>query len=82
MEKVTLADLINYAYEDNPAKIQSSFDSIMADKIQQSLQQKRIEIANSLFNNGENEVDGEEQVEDEEVVSDEENSETEEEESE
>ena len=41
-----VSDLVRYAYEGQPAKMQDVFNELMASRVYDSIQQKKIEVAN------------------------------------
>jgi hypothetical protein len=45
-----VSDLVRYAYEGQPAKMQDVFNELMAGRIYDSIQQKKVEVAQSFFN--------------------------------
>ena len=45
-----VSDLVKHAYEDQPAKMQDVFNEIMLNKVYDSIQQKKIEVAQAFFN--------------------------------
>lgn len=63
-----VSDLVRYAYEGQPAKMQDVFNELMAGRIYDSIQQKKVEVAQSFFNRDREEaeldIDTEEEDED------------------
>ena len=57
-------DLLRYAYEGQPSKVQDVFNELMMGKLYDSIQQKKIEVAQNFFGTS-NEVDSEEDYSDE-----------------
>ena len=55
-----VSDLVRYAYEGQPAKMQDVFNELMAGRIYDSIQQKKVEVAQSFFNK---DKDKEEEIE-------------------
>ena len=45
-----VSDLVRYAYEGQPAKMQDVFNELMAGRIYDSIQQKKVEVAQRFFN--------------------------------
>jgi len=45
-----VSDLVRYAYEGQPAKMQDVFNELMAGRIYDSIQQKKVEVAQNFFN--------------------------------
>lgn len=70
-----VSDLVRYAYEGQPAKMQDVFNELMSGRTYDSIQQKKIEVAQTFFNsrNSEN-IDQDDQVDQEEETEDGENS--------
>jgi hypothetical protein len=60
-----VSDLVRYAYEGQPAKMQDVFNELMAGRVYDSIQQKKIEVANRFFSPNEQEVNLDTQEEDE-----------------
>jgi hypothetical protein len=60
-----LSDLVRYAYEGQPAKMQDVFNELMVGRVHDSIQQKKIEVANRFFSPDEQEVDSDTEKEDE-----------------
>ena len=56
-----VSDLVRYAYEGQPAKMQDVFNELMAGRLYDSIQQKKVEVAQRFFGPDEKE---EEQQED------------------
>jgi len=52
-----VSDLVRYAYEGQPAKMQDVFNELMAGRIYDSIQQKKVEVAQSFFNRDQEEAD-------------------------
>ena len=44
-----VSDLVRYAYEGQPAKMQDVFNELMAGRIYDSIQQKKVEVAQRFF---------------------------------
>ena len=57
-----VSDLVRYAYEGQPAKMQDVFNELMAGRLYDSIQQKKVEVAQRFF--GPDEKEEEEQQED------------------
>lgn len=60
-----VSDLVRYAYEGQPAKMQDVFNELMAGRVYDSIQQKKIEVANRFFSPKEQEANLDTQEEDE-----------------
>jgi hypothetical protein len=52
-----VSDLVRYAYEGQPAKMQDVFNELMAGRIYDSIQQKKVEVAQSFFNKNKEEAE-------------------------
>jgi hypothetical protein len=59
-----VSDLVRYAYEGQPAKMQDVFNELMAGRLYDSIQQKKVEVAQNFFNRDKEELDTEEEDED------------------
>ena len=59
-----VSDLLRYAYEGQPSKVQDVFNELMMGKLYDSIQQKKIEVAQNFFGTA-TEVDSEEDYSDE-----------------
>ena len=57
-----VSDLVRYAYEGQPAKMQDVFNELMAGRIFDSIQQKKVEVAQRFF--GPNDKEQEQQEDD------------------
>ena len=57
-----VSDLVRYAYEGQPAKMQDVFNELMAGRIYDSIQQKKVEVAQRFF--GPNDKEQEQQEDD------------------
>jgi hypothetical protein len=44
-----VSDLVRYAYEGQPAKMQDVFNELMAGRLYDSIQQKKVEVAQRFF---------------------------------
>ena len=44
-----VSDLVRYAYEGQPAKMQDVFNELMAGRLYDSIQQKKVEVAQHFF---------------------------------
>ena len=60
-----MSDLVRYAYEGQPAKMQDVFNELMVGRVYDSIQQKKIEVANRFFSPDEQKVDSDTEKEDE-----------------
>lgn len=45
-----VSDLVRYAYEGQPAKMQDVFNELMAGRLYDTIQQKKVEVAQRFFN--------------------------------
>ena len=52
-----VSDLVRYAYEGQPAKMQDVFNELMASRVYDSIQQKKIEVANHFLSPKEQEIE-------------------------
>ena len=59
-----VSDLVRYAYEGQPAKMQDVFDELMAGRLYDSIQQKKVEVAQRFFNKDTEEFVSQEEDED------------------
>lgn len=48
-QQYEVSDLIKYAYEGQPAKVQDVFNELMMGRVYDSIQNKKIEVAQSYF---------------------------------
>lgn len=55
MSEYTTFDIINAAVDGNALEVKDAFDSILADRIEELLVQKKVEIAQSYFETSEGE---------------------------
>lgn len=63
-QQYEISDLVKLAYEDQPAQMQDVFNELMMSRVQDSIDQRKYEIAQNFFNSAhEAEVDYEEQEE-------------------
>ena len=60
-----MSDLVRYAYEGQPAKMQDVFNELMVGRVYDSIQQKKIEVANRFFSPDDQKVDSDTEKEDE-----------------
>lgn len=58
-----VSDLVRYAYEGQPAKMQDVFNELMAGRIYDSIQQKKVEVAQTFFNKDEEDLETKEEDE-------------------
>jgi hypothetical protein len=63
MDDVTVQDLISLSYEQKPIDFQNAFNALMSDKITSVIDDKKIEVAQSMFG-GQEEEDTETELED------------------
>ncbi|NDC22676.1 MAG: hypothetical protein EB078_08945 [Proteobacteria bacterium] len=59
-QQYEVSDLVRYAYEGQPAKMQDVFDELMKGRLYDSIQQKKIEVAQRFFGPGDQEEPQEE----------------------
>lgn len=59
-----VSDLVRYAYEGQPAKMQDVFNELMAGRIFDSIQQKKVEVAQRFFGPNDKEQEQEQQEDD------------------
>jgi len=45
-----VSDLVRYAYASQPAKVQDVFNELMMGRVFDSIQQKKVEVAQQFFN--------------------------------
>jgi hypothetical protein len=45
-----VSDLVRYAYEGQPSKVQDVFNELMMGRVFDSIQQKKVEVAQQFFN--------------------------------
>lgn len=59
-------DLINLSFEQKPVDFQNAFNSVMNNKISSAIDDKKLEVAQTMFNNysDESETDQEDQEQD------------------
>ena len=48
-QQYEVSDLVRYAYEGQPAKMQDVFNELMAGRLYDSIQQKKVEVAQRFF---------------------------------
>jgi len=72
VQQYGVTDLVRYAYEGQPAKMQDVFNELMSGRTHDSIQQKKIEVAQTFFNSKNSETT--DSVEQEEDTEDGENS--------
>ena len=80
MDDVTVQDLITHAFDQKPIEFQNAFNSIMLDKVSAAIDDKKLEVAQSMFNPEYNDDSENDEVEDEGDVEDQEQEEVPEEE--
>jgi hypothetical protein len=61
----TLADLIRFSSDQKPIEFGNAFQSIMQDKVSQAINDRKLSIAQSLYNNQQEEDDVELELDDE-----------------
>ncbi len=67
MTDKTTTDLIVHTLEQKPIDFQQTFDDLLRDRLQDTIQAKKMELAKNIFNNSSYEEE-EEDVDDEDVV--------------
>ena len=55
MDNEQIQDLIAYAYDQKPIEFQNSFNDLMASRLATAVDAKKIEVAQSIFSNEEQE---------------------------
>ena len=70
MDDVTVQDLISLSYEQKPIEFQNAFNSLMSDRIASAINDKKIEVAQSMYNDHEEveEIEDEQEFEDTEIT--------------
>ena len=70
MDDVTVQDLISLSYEQKPIEFQNAFNSLMSDRITAAINDKKIEVAQSMYNDHEEveEIEDEQEIEDTEIT--------------
>ena len=58
-----VSDLVRHAYEGQPAKMQDVFNELMAGRIYDSIQQKKVKVAQRFFNKDTEEFNSQEEDE-------------------
>jgi hypothetical protein len=64
-KQYTIDDMINAAHTESPSDFQSAFASIVLDKIADSIEAKKIEIAKNYFNYEDSDAEASEEQEEE-----------------
>lgn len=64
----TVRDMVNHAIEGNATKVMSDFDQLVGPRVMQALADKKIELANRIFNATSSEEEPSESEEDQEEV--------------
>ncbi len=72
-QQYELSDLVKLAYEDQPAQMQDVFNELMGSRVQNSIGQRKYEIAQNFFNSAQ-EVDADYEEQEEEDLVDGQNS--------
>lgn len=66
-QEYSITDLVKYAYEDQPAKMQDAFNELIMSRVHDSIQQKKVEVAQRFFDSSDDaEEEQLDQIEDEE----------------
>jgi hypothetical protein len=63
--EVSVQDLISLSFDQKPVEFQQAFDSLMTDRIARAIEDKKIEVAQSIYYNQDNNEDDDAAVEDE-----------------
>ena len=48
-QQYEVSDLVKYAYEGQPSKVQDAFNELMMGRVYDSIQQKKVEVAQQFF---------------------------------
>lgn len=59
----TVKDLIKYSYEQKPMEFQQAFNDIITDRIAASVENRKMELAQTVFNDPEPEIETDEPAE-------------------
>lgn len=49
-QQYEVSDLVRYAYDGQPSKVQDVFNELMMGRVFDSIQQKKVEVAQQFFN--------------------------------
>ena len=63
--EVSVQDLISLSSDQKPVEFQQAFDSLMTDRIARAIEDKKIEVAQSIYYNQDNNEDDDAAIEDE-----------------
>ena len=63
--EVSVQDLISLSFDQKPVEFQQAFDSLMTDRIARAIEDKKIEVAQSIYYNQDNNEDDDAAAEDE-----------------
>ena len=63
--EVSVQDLISLSFDQKPVEFQQAFDSLMTDRIARAIEDKKIEVAQSIYYNQDNNEDDDAAIEDE-----------------
>lgn len=63
MDNVSIQDLISLSYEQKPIEFNNAFSALMADKITKAIDDKKIEVAQTMFTSQEVETEPEQNEE-------------------
>lgn len=72
-QQYEVSDLVKYAYEGQPAKMQDVFNELMMGRLYDSIQQKKVEVAQKFFGSNEDadqDTDQDNNIEDKEDTQD------------
>ena len=67
MDDVTSLDLLAAAADQKPSDFEAVFDRLMADRVVAAIDARKIEVAQSIFNEPEEEIEGEVETDDEDA---------------
>jgi hypothetical protein len=65
-----VSDLITHAYDQKPIEFQSTFSNLIADRLVKAIDDRKIEVAQSMFRPEESEVESDEEFTDTEETED------------
>jgi len=66
-----ITDLISLSFDQKPVDFQNAFNSIMSDKLSAAIDDKKLEVAQTMFNYDDEEIDDESEQEDQDQEEDE-----------
>jgi hypothetical protein len=62
--EVSVQDLISLSFDQKPVEFQQAFDTLMNDRIAKAIEDKKLEVAQSIYYNQDNNEDDDAAVED------------------